>query len=421
MAPLSHGQLYILRGMERHPPDQRHNIGITYNLDQVWTLPPGITAEGARDALVDLAARNEVLRTTYHGIGEKRPRQVVHAAQTVELQVLRAAKGDGAALAAATADEQCVREMDLTREFSWRAAVVLERDGSARLALCFHHIAVDLAAIELLRQDLHGILQGAPGVRRPSPRAVAEYQTSPGWAARDRSATAYFDGVFQRMSRWTQSAPEGAPTESVMATLRTGISPATMKKCAVGHATSATGLLLAVFTRALCRLGAMIHPAVHIMSANRFDPLFRGAIANQAQFVPIISSGDQDDHLEVQGERLHRDSLLAYRNGCYNPDTVRALREAKHGLDAHGEPTIFFNYAENASASPASDDLGMTELSWAPVRIAAEPGLYGYVWGGRRISLILRASWPGFGRDRVEQALRLMHEELVSAISRRAQ
>ncbi|NUW38704.1 condensation domain-containing protein [Nonomuraea rhodomycinica] len=417
-APLSLGQLYIFRGIERHPKDQLHNIGVTYNLDHTWRVPDGVTVARILSAFAGLVERNEVLRTTYDGIGNRsrQARQIIHRAPRVELPVLSFIGGDGQGRAAEVAEEYCTRAMDLGEQFSWRAALIVVDGRPSHIALCFHHIGVDLAAISLLREDFQRLLEGRPGPVRPGPREIAEYQGSDRWRRRSERVDRYFSEVWRQSARWEAIPLEGEGASQWMATLKTGLTPGTLQRRASEHGLSISSLLMGVFTRALARAGSLIQPTIQLMSANRFDPALKQAAANLGQFVPVLHRTDPTERLGVHCRRLYRETLIAFRNGCYDIDRVRSLREEAYGGRPDDDPVIYFNYAEGDSRRHADDDLEVARLSWGAVRIAVEPGFYGYVWGGTHVSLILRSFWPRFDRPQVEAVIRDMHAELVRVI-----
>ncbi|MFC6080472.1 amino acid adenylation domain-containing protein [Sphaerisporangium aureirubrum] len=165
--PLSSGQrrLWFLDRLEPGSPE--------YIVPLVVPLPPAAEPALVRDALHALAARHEILRTTYR-TRDGEPRQVVAGKPVVELavsrddlaHVLRAETGYGFDLAAGPV---------------WRATLC--DDG--RLVLIVHHIACDGLSTVILRRDLLELCAALAEGREPHlPDLPLQYADFAGWQER---------------------------------------------------------------------------------------------------------------------------------------------------------------------------------------------------------------------------------------------
>ena len=140
----------------------------TYNLPAVIGLEGALDRNALAQALADVAARHEVLRTVFPHDGGVPWQQILDAQagrpDLVVREVSDAEMADAVAQVAA-------RGFDLTAELPWRAELLVTGPGRAVLVLVVQHIAGDGWSMGVLARDL----SAAYAARRAG--------SAPGWAA----------------------------------------------------------------------------------------------------------------------------------------------------------------------------------------------------------------------------------------------
>ena len=132
---------------------QRLNADAAYNLPLLLTLAPGTRRQAVREALDDVVARHEVLRSRVLD-GSEGPRAWADevACPGTAAATLDVAQEDVEAVVAA----QVAQPFDLTHQHPLRAVLLEHRhDGTCSLLLTVHHIAFDASCLPLLARDLH--------------------------------------------------------------------------------------------------------------------------------------------------------------------------------------------------------------------------------------------------------------------------
>ncbi|WP_338320785.1 condensation domain-containing protein, partial [Streptomyces lonarensis] len=145
-----------------------------FNIPIATRLPLAPDAAALAEALGDVAARHEVLRTVY-GVagGEPYQRVLADARPTLATEPVAAAALPGAL------DRAAAHRFDLAAEIPFRAWLFGHEDGSATLLLLLHHIASDGWSTGPLLDDLdtayRARLLGAAPAWEPLPVQYADY------------------------------------------------------------------------------------------------------------------------------------------------------------------------------------------------------------------------------------------------------
>jgi amino acid adenylation domain-containing protein len=177
-----------------------------YNVSLPETLPAGTTVEAATEALRQVVARHEALRTHLRADADQLV-QVVRAPEPVTLDVVDLTDAtDGKARAFAVAEEQARTPIPLDQPPLWRAK--LARLSGDRLVLLFvaHHAVFDSHSILVLRAELTELCQAAIDGRAPKlPELAIQYADYSAW---QRGLLADLD---QQLTFW-QEQLAGAPS-----------------------------------------------------------------------------------------------------------------------------------------------------------------------------------------------------------------
>ncbi|MET1080989.1 MAG: amino acid adenylation domain-containing protein [Pseudomonas sp.] len=184
LAPLQEGLLY-------HHRLQRE--GDTYVVPTLLRFDSRARLEAFVQALNQVIARHDILRTSVHWQGLAEPLQVVWREAPLLLQTETRAPGESALERLQQLTEPRVLRLDLGQAPLLRALACDEGDGHWLLQLLHHHLIMDHRSSELLVQEVLAILQGR-GADLPSPlpfRALVVH-------ARRGLSTAAHEAYFRR-------------------------------------------------------------------------------------------------------------------------------------------------------------------------------------------------------------------------------
>jgi amino acid adenylation domain-containing protein len=150
---LSHGQKAIWFVQQLAPGS------VAYNVVVAARIRSEVDFSALRQSMLTLAERHPVLRTTYP-VHEGLPVQVVHDTMDYHLRQFDAAGWSDEALEARV-KELAQRPFDLEREPVWRMELLTRSRGEHVLVLTLHHIAVDLATMNVLLEELGTLYSAA--------------------------------------------------------------------------------------------------------------------------------------------------------------------------------------------------------------------------------------------------------------------
>ncbi|MEW2512401.1 condensation domain-containing protein [Streptomyces sp. NPDC046870] len=369
--PLTYGQLSVWRSIEHLTEDRQHNANLLWS----WGLPDGHTTEEVNRALSRLVERHASLRTCYVRSGPRGIEQVVRPATGVTAEQAElpdgadaagGADGAGGADAVSGSDTESAwldelgarlsgRRFDIGRDAPWRPLIVTRHSRPVRLLLCIHHLAADGAAIDLLRTELDSLLAGKDlGEPAPDCAGLAREQRSDLWAARTASAVAHW-------RRAADAAPPALPESRTPAPLRWG----TLRSRPAAHAVRALATtarvsehtaVLTVFLRTLAETTGERRILLGLIAGNRVDGRSRRLVSSLDQLTPLLVELDPDETFSDCAQRLHWESIRAYRNAAFDVDALDGIRRA-YGYDATGRGfRYFFNYMEDMGAGGEKEE-----------------------------------------------------------------
>ena len=153
--------------------EQLHPGSTVYNMPAVMPMKRPIRVEDLNRALVRLAERHEILRTTIENVDGK-PLQLISAQARVRAEAVDLRRMDGEvrdAACATTMASTIGRPFDLAAAPPWRACLIHCSGDRQYLVLCLHHILADGWALDILFRDLSRIcdslLEGVPAELPP--------------------------------------------------------------------------------------------------------------------------------------------------------------------------------------------------------------------------------------------------------------
>ncbi|RVW08080.1 amino acid adenylation domain-containing protein [Prescottella agglutinans] len=213
--PLSPAQqrLWLIQQIEKDTAESASS----YNFPIVLRLRGDLDPAAFTEALADVVARHEVLRTVF-GDHDGEPVQVILADARPEVTVVEAAPEEAAALVAAAVG----RPFDLATEIPVRATVIRVGDREQVLALVLHHIATDEWSDRPFLRDLmvaYGArTQGAEPQWTPLPVQYADFTL---WQRALLGDSSDGDSLISRQLDYWAGVLDDAPEELVLPADRT--------------------------------------------------------------------------------------------------------------------------------------------------------------------------------------------------------
>jgi len=412
-APFTFGQLSLWRSIQGLPP-------AACNLPQIWTLPAATTVTSVEHALETLEERHESLRTRYDSQDERDLTQVVWAPAAADLEVVEAG-GVPDKEAEAAAERLASDPFDLAVDRPWRACVVTSDGTPSRLAICFHHIAVDAWAINQLREEFLALLDGRVlADAAPTCRELAAEQWSVARQNRRKAARSYWQRIFEDAPAMEKEAhPEALSTR--WARLGSQSAADAANQIAARLNVSIPSVALAAFCRALGQHTDRDQLLIAVYANNRSDPRWETLVAAQNQIVPLLVTLDPAEEFDAFVLRLHWEAFRSYRHGSYDVDDIVELgRDYGYTGSVNGsfEGSVsgffryFFNYLGLYQQDQISAD-DRIETGTAGRNIGAP--LYLQVQDGKALICTLRENSASVGFDDVTALLLLLQEILLSA------
>ncbi|MFJ6074073.1 amino acid adenylation domain-containing protein [Streptomyces sp. NPDC093065] len=206
--PLSPAQqrLWFLDRLESEP-------SAAYNVPVALRLTGPLDTAALREALADVVARHEVLRTVYPEHESVPYQKVLDAGEReVRLRVLPAAAADDPAAVAAL-EREAAQPFDLARDLPLRALCLRAPDGDV-LLLVLHHIAGDEWSVRPLLDDLSAAYTARSEGRPPRmPALPVQYADHTLWQREVLGAQDARDSaVARQLAHWRERL-DGAPPE----------------------------------------------------------------------------------------------------------------------------------------------------------------------------------------------------------------
>ncbi|MFE9561582.1 condensation domain-containing protein [Streptomyces sp. NPDC006487] len=309
--PLSYAQRRLWFTDQLEGPSPAYNIALVRRLDR--PLDPAALA----DALADVAARHEVLRTVYGAEGGEPYQRVLERARP-QLELARPQD------VSAAVDEAAAHVFDLTRDLPLRAWLFLpDGEGPQTLVLLLHHIAADGWSTGPLLADLAAAYEArlagrAPGAQ-PLPVQYADYtlwqrellaEARPELDFWQRTLTGLPPLIDLPADRHRPAEPSGRGALTAFA-----VSADTHARLTrLAHAQGATLFMVvqAALAAALTRLGAGTDLALGTTVAGRGDDALSGLVGFFVNTLVLRTDTGGDPTFEELLGRVREAGLAAY-------------------------------------------------------------------------------------------------------------
>ncbi|MBT2230344.1 condensation domain-containing protein [Nonomuraea sp. NEAU-A123] len=389
-APLSNGQLWSWREVERYPKEWMRDA----NLPTAWDLR-GLPLDRVTTALRRLVDRHECLRTTYH-VRDGQPVQRVHQTVTPPVEYVdRVITGRDDP--ERTKEELATIPFPMTDALPWRGVLVTTDGAPVFLALSFSHLIVDVWSIHHLQDQFRALVADpdADADMGPTLRELARRQRDESWRGQQESSERYWrqvlaDGLMDELP----TLPAGAERNRIEATLHSFRLGGLAAEAARRHGVTPPAVLMSFIAAGLARHTDTDRVTMSLMASNRFAAEHQHVVGTMNQLIPVSAIVDPGATLAEHVKRWHWASARTYRYSCYDFDRVAALaadaathsgREPGHDCWFNHLFRSWFNYMQIDRAPLNAADPTPAELVWTPlaqqygqafrVRVAVQGGL----------------------------------------------
>jgi hypothetical protein len=361
-------------------------------------VPAGVSADDVAEATGVLIARHESLRTTY--VSGEQPRQRVAAAGVQLLEVCSLGEGQWGPQdrpAVAEALVQWLRESLDAGRCPVRVAVAIAPDAGGQVIACaavFSHLAVDHAAIEILKRDFAELL-GDPVRRRAGrwqggrpghqPLDQAGLEATPAERRKADAALEYLREQSWRIPRWLYAVPgTRASGESLVVELSSVAAAMAVRRIAARTRTSRSSVVLAAICAVIARRVSYRELVFPVLSSNRFEPHLVSYVGALAQ-VPIATVETGGRSFDELAGHIWTTVMEVSRHGRYDAvkrDAMAELIEHERGLRLIYHPMFNSLVPESWSGltagvgfEPEEIDVALarTELRWRPAPVNGNP------------------------------------------------
>ncbi|GAA2266276.1 hypothetical protein GCM10010149_03180 [Nonomuraea roseoviolacea subsp. roseoviolacea] len=368
-APLSNGQLFSWREIERYPEDWLHEA----NLATTWDLR-GLTNEQVTTALGRLVDRHEALRTTYHPRGD-RPAQVVHDAVSLPVErVDRVVTDPGEH--EQTKAELVAEPFAMSGDLNWRARLVTTGGAPLYISLAFSHLILDLWSIHHLQDQFKALLAdpGATAETGFTPRELARRQREESWRPRQESSERYWrDVLAQGLMDGLPTLPARVKRNRLELTLHSRRLGGLAAEAGRRHGVTAPAVVMAFVAAGLARHLGTERVTMSLMSSNRFAQEDQHNVGTMNQLIPFVTAVDPGATLAEHIRRLHWAGARAYRYSCYDFDRIAEIASAETDADPGHDCWVnhlfraWFNYIQVDRRPSDPADQSPAELAWTPL------------------------------------------------------
>lgn len=328
--------------------------GSSLPLGGTTPLPPGYTVDGMARVLHFALVRHPSLRTRLRLRGDRLPEQDLAAAGEAVLTVVEAGAEDPGLVADRLRRRWEDTVFDYATEWPVRMGVVTDGGAVSHMVAVYCHLALDLAGLEVLIQDLATMDRrtgmSAVPVVGTGPLELAAQQRQP--AAQKRSATALRHWEQQLRQIPARRLPGSADRRRPRFLEFGYSSPAALAAVRILAARSGlrtAPLLMAACAVAFAKTGGQDPAVLQVLVSNRFRPGLALAVTPLTQSSLCVVPVEDAPLVEVAA-RSRRAVVVAGKNAYYDPlrlDEVYAAVDRDRA--EHVDVDCFFNDRRRAA------------------------------------------------------------------------
>ena len=300
---MTFGQKAVLRAQQLLTAEAHFESAVS-RVD--WEVPPWIGVGELEQALVILAHRHDVLRTTYWDLAGPEPVQVLAAEAEPSFSDKPVFLGDG---------QRC-----------WGASISSNARGTW-LTIRLHRIIADEASVNLFLSDLDAIVKGAALPEPVSPRNLAVEQRAASWRKRRSAAVRYWGAVAEHLHGLPARIAEQPIDEAVVAFAAIPAQQHRLTDTAAQLGLTPSGVLTLALAQLVLPASEQDAAVIMIQLANRSELGLHLMMGNQSQTVPLVLHADEirDADTADRAEVIRWKLVHAQRHGMHDPDVPREL------------------------------------------------------------------------------------------------
>ncbi|MEV8516263.1 condensation domain-containing protein [Dactylosporangium sp. NPDC051484] len=311
---LSWGQIDIWLSMAK--------LGHAMAMGGVRPLPEGTSVTDVEAELRYVMSRYQTMRTQLAFDAAGWPRQVVHAAGVIDLEVFDAGSDEPEAVAAAIEARYRDEPFDYTTQWPLRMAVVCRGDACLFIVMIASHIALDGAAAAIMMRESDS--RSTAPVAGTWPIDQAREQAGPAGQRQNAAALRHWDRNLRAIPV-PRMPPSRDPRQPRHWTglFRSAALPKALHAAASQDGLDAGAALLATFALAFARVGGPAVLPLRITVGNRFRPALTQAVGpvSQAGLCVIDTDGDFREVLR----RAHAATLAACKYAYFDRRDLERL------------------------------------------------------------------------------------------------
>jgi hypothetical protein len=323
---LAWGQQEIWRAMVRQ--------GNWFPLGGLEPLAPGTTVDDIAAELGYLLGRYQTMRTRLRFDADGRPRQVVHAAGEIALEVVEAGDADPARVADAVLWRYQHTDYDFVDEWPVRMAVIRRHGVLTHQVSIMCHLVTDNAGGAVMLREVRQRVDTP--VTTLTSLDQARWQQGPAGQRRDRAAQRHWETALRTLT----PPPADASTDRRFPRFWQAefTSPATLlavRVIAERMRTETAPIVLTLVASALAGITGISPVVLRPIVGNRFQPGLADTVANVSQnglcVLDIAGIG-----FDAAAERTRRASMTAFKHAYFDPiamDDLVARVSTERGVD----------------------------------------------------------------------------------------
>ncbi len=405
-APLTFGQLSVLRDLDLSGPDEQSDG----NLPLVLDVPSGTSVDEVTAAWARLVERHEALRTVYDRRAAE-PTQTVQPFLGLELDTAELSAPTREA-ALTVAEEWAEQEIHFDVDHSWRVAVGVHRGAATHLVCVIHHLAVDSAACTLLEDEFRTLVSG--GTLAPDPPQPVDLALDQHGDEQQRRRTIGF-----WLDEWRGFVDEdrqgGDTSRRYRAVLYSERAQSAALAVSERLGVSVQSVIFGAASLALFDLKGRDRATFGLLAGNRMDKRWQAVLSSMNQLAPVTVVADRDAAPSVFLRTLYMSSLERLLYGSYSIDELRArLVEAGSSNPDPLQFDCYFNYLGEIALPPDEGSPAHEGVEWFADAWQGGPRFNLRVATGSGLHLSLTASEDYLGAEATGRCLASVEAALVS-------
>jgi hypothetical protein len=300
-----------------------------------WSLPLRTPLVKLQTIIREIVADSDMMRTRFSGATEP-PGQCIYSSVEVDIVLCEDAEFESCL------DTARKKDFDIVTEFPYAILIGRDREFATTIGIVAHHIIVDWAGMQAIKDRLMLMLDG-----RPIPPTVSTQELVDGEAKADRKRSFTYwqrcvasvpNTIFPTRTQGELDEHELVQAELISSTLGQRIDDAARQ-----HRASHTSVVIASIVRSISKLTAVPFLSMNLVVSNRMGAKRNGVLhaATVSLTTPLPTNRSYEESLFVARQAL----FDALRYGNVSGSDVRRIFEEeaeRRSLQSNVEVTLNF-------------------------------------------------------------------------------